>query len=127
MEKTLVHCSWYKVAQALWKTVWRFLKSRTTISSVAQLCPTLCDPMNRSTPGLPVHHQLPEFTQTQVQLIHFLKIYTKGNYGKEVKFFRVIFISMLTHHFLKLRGNDYSKIRFVLHHDSGVVCRCVEV
>ena len=35
-------------------------------SSVAQSCPTLCDPMNRSTPGLPVHHQLPEFTQTQV-------------------------------------------------------------
>ena len=33
-------------------------------SSVAQSCPTLCDPMNRSTPGLPVHHQLPEFTQT---------------------------------------------------------------
>ena len=29
-------------------------------SSVAQSCPTLCDPMNRSTPGLPVHHQLPE-------------------------------------------------------------------
>ena len=35
-------------------------------SSVAQSCPTLCDPMNRSTPGLPVHHQLPEFTQTHV-------------------------------------------------------------
>ena len=35
-------------------------------SSVAQLCPTLCDPMNRSTPGLPVHHQLPEFTQTHI-------------------------------------------------------------
>ena len=33
-------------------------------SSVAQACPTLCDPMNRSTPGLPVHHQLPESTQT---------------------------------------------------------------
>ena len=33
-------------------------------SSVAQSCPTLCDPMNCSTPGLPVHHQLPEFTQT---------------------------------------------------------------
>ena len=31
-----------------------------------QLRPTLCDPMNRSTPGLPVHHQLPEFTQTHV-------------------------------------------------------------
>ena len=35
------------------------------IRSVTQSCPTLCDPMNRSTPGLPVHHQLPEFTQTQ--------------------------------------------------------------
>jgi len=33
-------------------------------SSVAQSCPTLCDPMNHSMPGLPVHHQLPEFTQT---------------------------------------------------------------
>ena len=33
-------------------------------SSVAQSCPTLCNPMNHSTPGLPVHHQLPEFTQT---------------------------------------------------------------
>ena len=33
------------------------------IRSVAQSCPTLCDPMNHSTPGLPVHHQLPEFTQ----------------------------------------------------------------
>ena len=32
-------------------------------SSVTQSCPTLCDPMNRSTPGLPIHHQLPEFTQ----------------------------------------------------------------
>ena len=31
-------------------------------SSVAQSCPTLCNPMNHSTPGLPVHHQLPEFT-----------------------------------------------------------------
>ena len=35
-------------------------------SSVTQLCPTLCDPMNRSMPGLPVHHKLPEFTQTHV-------------------------------------------------------------
>ena len=35
-------------------------------SSVTQLCLTLCDPMNRSTPGLPDHHQLPEFTQTHV-------------------------------------------------------------
>ena len=35
-------------------------------SSVAQSCPTLCDPMDHSTPGFPVHHQLPEFTQTHV-------------------------------------------------------------
>ena len=35
-------------------------------SSFAQSCPTLCDPMNRSMPGLPVHHQLPEFTQTHI-------------------------------------------------------------
>ena len=38
-------------------------------SSVAQLCPTLCEPMNRSTPGLPVHHQLPEFTQAHIHRV----------------------------------------------------------
>ena len=38
-------------------------------SLVAQLCPTLCDPMNRSTPGLPVQHQLPEFTETHVHRV----------------------------------------------------------
>ena len=39
------------------------------IRSVAQSCPTLCDPMNCSTLGLPVHHQLPEFTETQVHRV----------------------------------------------------------
>ena len=39
------------------------------IRSVAQSCPTLCDPMNCSTPGLPVHHQLPEFTQTHIHRV----------------------------------------------------------
>ena len=39
------------------------------VRSVAQSCPTLCDPMNRSTPGLPVHYQLPEFTETHVQRV----------------------------------------------------------
>ena len=43
--------------------------SSVQFSSVAQSCPTLCDPMNRSTPGLPVHHQLPEFTQTHVHWV----------------------------------------------------------
>ena len=38
-------------------------------SSVTQSCPTLCDPMNCSTPGLPVHHQLPEFIQTHVHRV----------------------------------------------------------
>ena len=38
-------------------------------SSVAQSCLTLCDPMNHSTPGLPVHHQLPEFTQTHIHQV----------------------------------------------------------
>ena len=38
-------------------------------SSVAQSCPTLCNPMNCSMPGLPVHHQLPEFTQTHIHRV----------------------------------------------------------
>ena len=44
-------------------------KPLVQFSSVTQLCPTLCDPVNRSTPGLPVHHQLPEFTQTHVHRV----------------------------------------------------------
>ena len=43
--------------------------SSVQFSSVTQSCPTLCDPMNRSTPGLPVHHQLPEFTQTHIHRV----------------------------------------------------------
>ena len=43
--------------------------SSVQFSSVAQSCPTLGDLMNRSTPGLPVHHQLPEFTQTHVHRV----------------------------------------------------------
>ena len=42
------------------------IDSNIQFSSVAQLCPTLCDPMNCTTPGLPVHHQLLESTQTHV-------------------------------------------------------------
>ena len=43
--------------------------SKVQIRLVAQSCPTLCDPMNRSMPGLPVHHQLPEFTQTHIHWV----------------------------------------------------------
>ena len=46
-----------------------FRRWQVQFSSVAQLCPILCDPVNRSTPGLPVHHQLPEFTQTHVHWV----------------------------------------------------------
>ena len=42
------------------------LRHLLQFSSVAQSCTTLCDSTNRSTPGLPVHHQLPEFTPTHV-------------------------------------------------------------
>ena len=43
--------------------------SSVQLSSVDQLCPTLCDPMNRRMPGLPVHHQLPEFIQTHIHQV----------------------------------------------------------
>src|SRR5574340_304816 len=45
------------------------LKFFHQFSSVAQSCPTLWDPMNCSMPGLPVHHRLPEFTQTHVHRV----------------------------------------------------------
>ena len=45
------------------------INSSIQFSSVTQSCPTLCDPMNRSTPGLPVHHQLLEFSQTHVHRV----------------------------------------------------------
>ena len=44
--------------------------SSVQFSLVAQLCPTLCDPMNCSTPGFPVHHQLPELTQTHIHRVN---------------------------------------------------------
>ena len=76
--------------------------STVQFSSVAQSCPTLCDPMNHSTPGLPVHHQLPESTQTHVHwvgeaitgewikvyihiYIKFIHIYTQWNYNSVIK------------------------------------------
>ena len=46
-----------------------YQRTNPQFTSVAQLCLTLCDPMNRSMPGPPVHHQLPEFTQTHVHRV----------------------------------------------------------
>ena len=54
------------LSQLTWTGTGDLGKEIVQFSSVAQSCPTLCDPMVCSTPGLPVHHQLPEFTQTHV-------------------------------------------------------------
>ena len=66
-----------KWCSSLWKTLgWVLYKAKHRIaissiqfSSVAQSCPTICHPMDCSTPGLPVHHQLLEFTQTHVHWV----------------------------------------------------------
>ena len=65
----------HSICRQIWKTQQRpqdwkrsvFIPIPKNFSSVAQSCPTLCDAMNRSTPGLPVHHHLPEFTQTHIK------------------------------------------------------------
>ena len=54
---------------AFGKEVCNMFFSSVQFSSVAQSCPTLCDPMNHSTPGLSVYHQLQEFTETQVHRV----------------------------------------------------------
>ena len=65
----LTELNWWGIF-FLWLTSLSMMTSRSIqFSSVAQSCPTLCDPMNRSTPGLPVHHHLPEFTQTHVHQV----------------------------------------------------------
>ena len=48
---------------------WPSYKCVSSVGSVAQSCPILCDSLNHSTPGLPVHHQLPEFTQTHIHRV----------------------------------------------------------
>ena len=56
--------NWWLITLSL--SLFFFYSWSVEFSSVAQSCPTLCDPMNHNTPGLSVHHQLPEFTQTHV-------------------------------------------------------------
>ena len=66
MKRLLCICLYENPMQLLLElNLWRPIQ----FSSVAQSCPTLCNPMNCSTPGLPVHHQLPEFTQTHVHRV----------------------------------------------------------
>ena len=58
-----------QVTLSLWSGSFGCLYLSVQFSSVTQSCPTLCDSMSRSTPGLPVHHQLPEFTQTHIHRV----------------------------------------------------------
>ena len=58
-----------KPSSQIWFLSFSYLSHSVQFSSVAQSCPTLCDPMDCSTPGLPVHHQLLEFAQTQVHWV----------------------------------------------------------
>ena len=60
---------WAEWSQSGIERKYHMIFSSVQSSSVAQSCPTLCDPMNRSTPGPPVHHHLPEFTQTHVHQV----------------------------------------------------------
>ena len=68
----ILHCN---VSQDVWLIPWFPILATGQVSyliqfsSVAQSCPTLWDPTNRSMPGLPVYHQLPEFTQTHVHRV----------------------------------------------------------
>ena len=70
----LVGCSissifWVKVRLLIWISLLFLHFPLSSVSSVAQLCLTLCNPMNCSMPGLPVHHRLLEFTQTHVHRV----------------------------------------------------------
>ena len=62
-------CSKAKTISSFWDPTVLKMCLSVQFSSVAQLCPTLCDPMNHSMPGLPVHHQLLESTQTHVHWV----------------------------------------------------------
>ena len=71
-ERATLKQRWKWTLLTPWKQEWLpkgILNPSVQFSSVAQSCPALCNPMNRSTPGLPVHHQLPEFTQTHVHWV----------------------------------------------------------
>ena len=64
--RTYIYIWIYIIYQCICLFVYIFICVSVQVSSVTQSCPTLCNPMNLSTPGLPVHHQLPKSTQTCV-------------------------------------------------------------
>ena len=63
-----VFCSRYFFQTIFW-VINSFFQLFSSVQFSCSVCPALCDPVNRSTPGLPVHHQLPEFTQTHVHRV----------------------------------------------------------
>ena len=63
-----IYLLWWTVISDLW--YYYYNRFQFSFSSVTQSCPTLYNPMNRSKPGLPVHHHLPEFTQIHVHRVH---------------------------------------------------------
>ena len=68
----IIHLTVNQVLAKVIHLTWKYIcvdSSVTEFSSVAQLCPTLCDPVNYRPPGLPVHHQLLEFTQTHIHRV----------------------------------------------------------
>ena len=71
---TFIDCFAENLLQVNIKFINRMISQ--SVNSVAQSRPTLCNSMNRSTPGLPVHHQLPEFTQTHVTYTQTLSFIT---------------------------------------------------
>ena len=66
--KTIALTRWTSAGKVINVSAFEYAIS-VQFSSVAQSCPTLCHPMNRNMPGLPVHHQLPEFTQSHVHQV----------------------------------------------------------
>ena len=58
-----------KRVKCMRRVTWKLTFSSVQFSSVAQSCPTPCDPMNCISPGLPVHHHLPEFTQSHIHRV----------------------------------------------------------
>ena len=67
--KNTAHQKQNKTKRKNSKEIWNYIQ-HLQFSSVTQSCPTLCDPMNHSSPGLPVHHQLMESTQTHVHWVN---------------------------------------------------------
>ena len=70
LQPTRLLCPWNSPGKILeWGTIFSSRRASVHFSSLAQLCPMLCDPTEHSMPGLPVHYQLPKFTQTHVHWI----------------------------------------------------------